>query len=353
MRLSLNWLLAALFLAFAGPAAAADLFTVAGVPVDQNAASASEARTAALANGQRAAYRTLMQRLALREDQRQVPAVTDALLNELVQGLEIADERTSATRYIAKLTVSFRPNAVRNLLRQNGIPYSETQSRQQVVLAVLETDLGKTLWNEPNPWRDAWAAREPSDGTVKFIMPVGDLQDVQALTAQQAVAGDSAALRQLAERYGGEALVVEAVLTPTGDAIGVSVQRADTGSTVDSYVLTGPATVPASFANAVREVAARIEDDWKRQTLLRRDAPATLAVVVPLGGLGDWVSVRQKLGETAEVASYEIAGMTSREARLVLNYFGDPRRLSLALRGRGLTLAEREGFWTLQPLAQP
>lgn len=354
MRHPLKWFLAALFLAVCGPVSAADLFTVAAVPVDQTAASASEARAVALANGQRVAYRTLMQRLTLREDQRRAPPVNDALLNELVQGLEIADERTSATRYIAKLTVSFRPNAVRGLLRENDIPYSETMSPPLVLLAVLENDQGRTLWNEPNPWRDAWAARDASaDGTVRFTMPVGDLQDVQSVSAEQAVAGDADALKALASRYGAETLVVNAVLTPTGDAIGVTVQRLDAGSTVDSYTLSGPAGAAASYAGAVREVAARIEDDWKRQTLLRRDTPAALAVTVPLGGLTDWVAVRQKLAETPEVAGYEIAGMTSREARLTLNYFGDPRRLALALRGHGLTLAQNGDFWVLRPQTAP
>ncbi len=349
MRHSLKWLLALVVLALSGPVSAADLFTVAAVPMDQTAASASEARNAALAAGQRTAYRTLMQRLTLREDQRRLPAVTDALLTDLVQGVEIADERTSATRYIAKLTASFRPNAVRGLLRQNGILYSETQSSPLVVLAVLDGEQGKALWNDPNPWRDAWAARgDQGESTVRFTIPVGDLQDVQSLTAEQAVAGDMNALKQVGDRYGGDALVVQATLTPTGDAIGVSVLRGDGSNTVDSYNLTGPATAAASYANAVREVAVRMEDDWKRQTVLRRDTPATLAATVPLGGLADWVAVRQKLGETAEIGGYEIVGLTSREARLIIRYFGDPRRLSLALRGHGLALAERNGFWTLQ-----
>ena len=75
-----------LFFFLAGPLQAADLFTVSGVPVDATAASAADARNQALAVGQRATLRTMLQRLTLREDQSRLPRIDEALVNRTVQG---------------------------------------------------------------------------------------------------------------------------------------------------------------------------------------------------------------------------------------------------------------------------
>lgn len=340
-----------LFFFLAGPLQAADLFTVSGVPVDATAASAADARNQALAVGQRAALRTMLQRLTLREDQSRLPRIDEALVNRTVQGFEIADERTSATRYIARLSVSFRPAEIRGLLRQAGIGYSETRSLTTVVLPVFQSGDRKELWSDPNPWREAWAARAPLDGLVQFAVPVGDIGDLQAIDAERAVAGDADALKAIAARYGkGDVLV--AVASPDLNQVAVEMHHygQEQRHSVEQFPLSGPADSPESYAAAVAEAASRFEDVWKRETLIQLDRTATLAVTVPLGGIADWIKVRQRLAETAEVSRYDIGALTAREASLTLYYFGDPRRLRAALAGHQLDLGESGGFYTLRPV---
>lgn len=338
-----------LALSLAPAALAADLFTIAAVPVDATAASAAEARNAAVARGQREAFRLLIQSLVARDDQRRAPQVNDARLNDLVQGFEIADERTSATRYIARLTVAFRPSAVRQLLRDAGVPYTESPGKPVLIVPVYEAGELRRLFDDPNPWRDAWAAREPHDGLVPLVLPVGDLDDVGAVNVDQALAGDEAALAKLAARYGAiDILVLEANVA--GNRVGIGQHRYARGAdthVVDSFSLPGSGDAD-SFKDIVREIAARIEDDWKKRTAVRFDTTGSLAVTVPLSSLADLVAVRQKLGEAAEIESYEIGTMTRTSAQLVLRHFGEPARLATALGARDLELSNSGGFWTLR-----
>ena len=117
------------------PAAAPDIFTVANVPVDATAANASAARDQARADGERRAYAILIGRLTLDADRGRLPPPTEALLNDLIAGFEVASERASGVRYLAKYTFHFRPDAVRELLRSAGIPFGESPSKPLVVLA--------------------------------------------------------------------------------------------------------------------------------------------------------------------------------------------------------------------------
>src|SRR6185437_13822580 len=95
-----------------------DVYTVANVPVDATAANANAARDQARGDGERRAYAMLLDRITLDSDRARRPAANDTVLNDLVSGFEVAGERTSGVRYIAKYTFHFRPDAVRKLLRQ-------------------------------------------------------------------------------------------------------------------------------------------------------------------------------------------------------------------------------------------
>src|SRR5580704_15909065 len=128
-RLFWAGLLVVLGLPAVGPVgawAATDPFSVTGVAVDATAATASAARDTALADGQRKAFRQLLERLAAPADYGRLPHPSDAEIVPLVAGFQLQEERTSAVRYLATLTYSFRPNAVRALLRNAGIPFAET-----------------------------------------------------------------------------------------------------------------------------------------------------------------------------------------------------------------------------------
>src|SRR5260370_3811767 len=135
----------------AGAAAPADIFTVAGVPVDATASNAVAAREAARIDGQRRAFRILLERLTIAADHPRLPRVGDQQLTDMVRDFEVASERSSAVRYLATYTFRFRPDAGRTLLPDAGIPFAETVSKPVIVLAVLRRDDPTLLWDDPNP----------------------------------------------------------------------------------------------------------------------------------------------------------------------------------------------------------
>ncbi|HCX66793.1 MAG TPA: DUF2066 domain-containing protein, partial [Rhodobiaceae bacterium] len=191
--------------AIAGSAAAADVFTVRGVHVDKTAESATAARSAAQAEGQRLALTAMMKKLTLPDDWGSLPDVDDATAQNAVRGFQVASEKTSSTRYIADMIVSFQPEAVRRLLRGAGIPFAETQARPAVLLPVLRRGGKLMLWEENNPWRDAWASLRPADELAPLILPIGEIMEMNNVPAETAISNTEearAALAGLAANYG-------------------------------------------------------------------------------------------------------------------------------------------------------
>mgnify|MGYP003979443031 FL=1 len=142
--------------AAAGSEVSADIFTVQGLAVDVTAESAVAARRQAMREGQRQALNILLRRITLRTDHLSLPDPSDDAITQIVATVEVAKEKTSTIRYLAELTVRFRRNAVRGLLRGVGISFSETRAKPILVLPIFEKGAVLSLFEAGNVWRGAW-----------------------------------------------------------------------------------------------------------------------------------------------------------------------------------------------------
>jgi hypothetical protein len=183
-----------------GAEANSHVFTVIGVAVDVTAETAAAAREAAHAEGHVKALEKLLARLLPRDEFALLRPFKAAEILAYVQDFSVANERTSDVRYLAELTFRFQPEAIRELLRANGLQHAETMSKPVVVLAIFGVEGEALLWGEGNPWWTAWAARPPGGWLVPLIVPLGDLGDLTAVDAARALNGEAEALGAIARR---------------------------------------------------------------------------------------------------------------------------------------------------------
>ena len=345
----------ALAVAAHASASAADAFSVSGVTVDATAATAAAARDAALAEGQRKAFRMLLERLTSPADQARLPKLSDAELVPLVAGFEVQTERTSAVRYLATLTYNFRPGPVRALLKNNGIAFAETGSRSVLLVPVLKTGGTTLLWEDNNLWRRVWLDQPPPTGLVPVTVPSGGVEDLAALTTQQAETGAPAAFAGLLQRYNsGEVMVADATLDPKG--VLVVVRRPGIAEPLVSEQLTPTAVEgqPELLRRAAVRTAQALEERWKREIMVSRtEANAEtggLVVRVPLTSINDWLETRRRLEATGFVQSVSLRSLSRREAIVGLGFAGDPAQLKLVLAQRQLALEESPDGWILRVL---
>ena len=331
-------------------------FGVSGVAVDVIAENAEAARTEALAEGQRRAFRRLLMRLTLAADHDRLPSLPDPVITELVRGFEVAGERVGPDRYIASLTFHFKPTEVGNLLRENGIPYAAAASEPVVVVPLFQGADGLVLWEDGNPWRLAWARLPPSDSLVPVIVPFGELADLEIMSAIQARKGEPARFERLAARYGaGEAIAIDAVVagetTQAAPTVSVSVRHIGTeGVRVSGGTYSGMAwdTLDVVLAAAAKATRDQLESEWKTANLLHFDRESRLAVDIPITGFADWLDIRARLGGLALLRKLEIAALSPRFARAVLHYLGDEQQLAGALARDNLTLTREADLWILR-----
>ncbi len=344
------------------PAQQADLYTVGRIAVDATADNAVAAREQAHRQGQRDGLRRLLRRLVPASDHGRLPSVGDLSVDRYVSNFQIADEQLSATRYLAKMTVAFDPKRVQELLEAERLPFSEEVSEPLLVLPLYQGPNGPVLWPDGNPWWAAWAETLESERPLRLIMPLGDLEDVSAMTAEQAASGDQLAVQRLASRYGAkDGIVVSA--EPLGDptagaapAVRLGAERVGSRSRQgQAFTLEGEPgqSLDALFETAVTRLQDSLDEQWKNGHILRLDTGGLIFVDIPIDSLDDWVSIDQGLENLAEVSQVEIASFARSLVRAQIYYVGDEVGFERALDSLGLRLSREEESWLLLRAADP
>jgi len=350
-RLSAALLSLLLLLAGLTPAAAqalADAFTVKGVEVDVTAANPSAAKDEAIVTGQRMAFQQLLERLTSPSDRARLPNA-DAL--NYVRDYGIDSERSSSVRYLATLTVRFNPTAVKKLLKDAGIGFTDARTRPVVVVPVLQAQGHAVLWDDPNPWRAAWGGIG-GGGLVPLVVPTGELADVQAVSAEQALAGDAEHLAAEGARWRtSDVMVAAALLSPDGKRLDVTLSGLP-GTPLPfssvAYDLKGGESSEQMMARAARDLARAIDVGYKQANQLQFDHAESLATLVPLSSIEEWLTVRERLSHVPQVRSTEVVSLSRVEAALVLHVVGDSERVKAALANAGLALDSSGGVWTMR-----
>ena len=256
---------------------------------------------------------------------------------------------------MAELKVRFKREEIRRLLVAAGVPFSEAASIPIVVLPVYRKDEAVTLWEDSNPWREAWRRLEIKNEAVSLIVPMGQLADVLIIDAEQALAGDRDSLREFASSYGaGETLVTVATMSSAGSNQGfVDVTMQNFGVTVgaleiERFDMVGGENLEEFLLRAAEQMAQRLEYDWKVSNLLSFDEEASIEVVYIVEGWAEWNSIIARLKRVSVVQDVTIVALSRSKANLHIKFLGGIERFALLLQKKDLRLEQEAGNWMLQ-----
>lgn len=362
------WMAAAGLIARPAISANADAaYTVGNYPVEATAANAVAAKDQALADGQQAAFRSLLKRLVPVTAYKQLTRVSDVKAGDLVSGVSVRSERNSATDYIASLDFSFQADAVRAALSRQGIPFVDQQAPPITVLTVMLQGNPPTASNDAGLWRRGWTGLDLQH-TVTPIA-IKDLKpSIHADTVSKLLAGDDNGLRALNTEYG-TGLIVVAVAEPDMAAKKLTVTLAGRDA-VGPLLLKRTYRISngdLDYASQLAAVVALgvIEGRWKA-VKSGATQPAAAAGGAPVwaastGGNGEdvslvaqfassnqWDQIRSQLLDTPGVDALNIASVSESSADISLKYPGGVRSLANALGARGLSLSNTDSGWVLR-----
>ena len=319
------------------------MFSAGGIQIDVTAENAAIAREQAMQEGQKKALMVVMERMTPPYVVEQLPElVPDDILN-FVQDISVSNEKTSTVRYMASLEVRFNPEAVRELLRQNNIPYVRTSGKPLLILPLYKRSASGSpiLWEEENAWLRAWINRTAESYMIPLFVPLGELSDAQTLSVEQILRGDLGAAQELAKRYEAEGiLIVE--LVRNGQTFTVKGRAMDeaTASEIPNFSFSVPLVKNTSttFARAVKKVVDHLENVWKNEQMVQFNEAASLVAMVPVSDLKQWEMIKNRLDRIPLISSYYLQAARAGVLQLTIFFAESMERLQKEMNKRMLSL---------------
>ena len=338
------------------------VYTVSNIQVDARAASATNARQVAIWEAHAIGLKRLLRRLTLPEDWQRLPNISgkDALKFSISYAAD--EERNSATRYIGRISVRFIPDKVRAVLEQSQIPFGDVQISPILVIPIFDLPNARRLiWDEENAWRKAWERSDIGEALTPFILPVGDIEDIQIVPRGIALLEQRERLFQLAKRYRAHrVLLAFAQLTEielkgkTSYALGVKLDLLSARGDRDEqmqFETSSIKDVASLNANAVESILRMTALAWKRQVIVYHDESSTNEIIVHFDSIGEWQNILSLLNQVPILKNYQIKRIDNQSAQIEISHFGTKDVFALALKQKNfiLTIDEDEDeLWQIR-----
>lgn len=331
------------------------VFTVGNYPVEAHAQDAVTAKEKAIAEGQQAAFRSLLKRLVPVTSYKALEALKADQAANLISGIAVRTERNSTTSYTAALDFSFDFRRVRELLRQRGIPFVDEQSRETAVVLVLQP-VGKAqvVSLSAAQWREAWNGLDLENG----LAPVKLHGPPPALTAElikAAMTNPEASLRTIAVlAKSGQALLAVAEPDIAARRLHVTLSGVDG---VGGFVLRRTWRMDPADAAYAAELAAvvalrTLEGRWKAvKGRAVAAAPVGGALLQPVqiyvefDSMPEWQRLRRQFEQTPGVSDFTVGGLSGGAANIALRYPGGGAALASALGPVGIQMRGSGAGW--------
>ena len=326
------------------------IYTVKDVKVDVTAKSAVQARELAFKKAQRKAFIKLLHRIVSGEDISQFEEFDDQYIGSLVKDFEITSEKASNVRYIGTYTFRFDQRSIQTLLNNNNLAYTDVSSKPILVLPFYHNGSQTVIWDQDNPWMNAWNKQDSFQGLVPVVVPVGDLMDPADIQNNQALSYNPESLRSMVSRHGsGEALVVLALPQfksggTKPDTLDIMMYRTDRNTPeLASKISVSTSDIRKGndiFSEAVIRTQEKLQKDWKKRTTTSSAQSNNLKVRVNFKTMRQWIETHQALKKVQGVHTIKVLSLTPRNAIITLSFNGSESRLRLALAQSDITLSE-------------
>ena len=330
------------------------LYTVTGVEVDVRADTAADAKKQAITEANVKAFTLFVQRVGGEAIMDQLAEIPSKQIDAMLDSLSIEEERTGPKRYIGKLTVRFLPGKTRKFLAGMGVTYSEKMATRTVIVPLWRTEEAIVLW-EDNPWRTAWLALRAENSLVPLIVPIGDLADLDTLTAELAASGDEPSLEAIRLRYEADAVLLAQAAPVSEDTI----QATLVGNTPvgklefeEQFSAENGGGIEEATSVAALRFHQVMLQRWKKKNEtapVTQSLPiATLPVTVAFVSTEEWSALRARILATPGISGVDISTISQGGAIVQLSYVTGFEQLRQSLWSSGLTLQNLGGTWVLQ-----
>ena len=331
------------------------------VDVDVSGKDAADAREQAMMKAHTDALAELLGKFTTPEQVNHIITTLDiGKVNSLVRGTEVLDEKISSNRYRARLQVTFDADEISNLIGKNGAGNTTEQIVATVgsflIIPAYEEDGVQMLWEESNPWRNAWKVQGLEVTSGDIVVPFGDTNDIKVVDYSNVASANFSALLPLTLRYGvSDVVILQAKLSHTPD-LQVDVVKRRINRTQNEVNLTSYRADPQETKDALLSRAAKdITESLQHKKTEEMEASKTVSggernnvmVLASISTLASWTQLRTKLATLPMIDKLEVLALAPQQVDLIIHYRGTPDSLGNAITSQNIRLVKNPDYWVI------
>ena len=333
------------------------------VDVDVTSNDTASAREQAMIKGQANALEDLLGRFTTGEQAKNVVSGLDQRqIAGMARGTEVLSEKMASNRYRATLKVSFDADEISKLIGGGNGGSGVAQAAPTgsfLILPSYEEDGNVLLWDEGNPWRNAWKVTGVESSSGDIIVPYGDKADISVLDVKSLSSANYSALLPLIVRYGAtDIILLHAKFTQSGQTadttlevvkrrinrtqneVNVLTYRADLQENRDALMARATHDIVESLQHKKNEEAESIKTVFGGEH-------NSLMLLASVSTLNSWTTLRAKLSTLPMVDKLEPLAISPQQVDLIIHYRGSADSLANAITAQNIRLRQTPTYWVI------
>ena len=341
---------------FALPSSAADVFVIDNIYADKAADSPTIARNLAIEDAQVQGYNLLINRMTDPNARKALPKLTPQGIAAMVKSFEITEEKINGNQYLGRFNIFYDEGQIKELLSQYNVDVLEVKSPPILVFPILTSGDKPILWDPENPWRKSWRVMLNAPSEMNLIVPMGDAEDVQTITAEDLKAKKYDALLAFANKYGArEVMIAEAFFVEDGKILVTRLEPVGPSPTLSNLTdFKQKLDATGDFwMQSVNILQQKITEQWSaRRSPLEAFSSKKIKVIVALENGVDWLDIRSKLDSVPLISAMELKELSVRRAIIEVEYTGPYSKFQEALDKQKLELIQQGDDLVLRKVAE-
>ena len=319
----------------------ADLYAVSGVSVAAERESALVAKEQALADGQVEAFNRLLSKMVGAERLTQLPAVTTESVLPFVDGVSIEEEKTTATKYMGKISVQFNKDAVQSFLSSQQVAHLTTLPPSILVIPQYTYNGRSVTLTDENPLYKAFKSKSAFAPFYRALVPEGTSEEIELIN-QALLSGQLSALAPLLDTYDRDRIMLLRLSREEDDMWMISNGFYPTTS-MDNQIVRKKFRMSGTNQTAAasqmgQAVFQEMESRWREDKTSTTTEKQVLYLRVPVQSLAEWHAIEKQMQGWSFFEKVTMRGLYLPQILVEVFYKGDVEDIERKLLRQGWRL---------------
>ena len=240
--------------------------------------------------------------------------------NSLVSGYSIENEKFTKIKYSALITVNLDLLKIKKFLKINSIGFFLEEGPKTLIIPVIKYKDRTILWDDPNPWFEAWMKRPLDSNLTNFILPNGQVEDLLTLSAKDAEDLINYKIKNMSTRYEAqEVLILQLFIEEQNKEFyrlklkaykGIKEEKFD----LLEFSIAKEESLEKTILNLANDFAKKYDDLWVKENIKRQELESYATIQLTFANFYQWIKLKDLLLNSRNISSFKIVRISNSSA---------------------------------------